>query len=82
MFFISALVPNGSVSLFLIDTFASHLMLPSSILQSLISEYSKSSRNFSIYNLASTLEEIQGLVTISISGTPALLKSSKVTLPL
>ena len=35
-----------------------------------------------IFTALKTLEEIQGLVTISISGTPALLKSSKVTLPL
>ena len=51
MFLISTLVPNFSV--LLIEILASHLMEPSSILQSLTPAYNKSSLKASRYKVAS-----------------------------
>ena len=69
---LSSLLPAG-----LILMFASQRMEPSSILQSETAIYWRILRSFCRKSLASSGERISGSVTISIRGTPARLKSTR-----
>ena len=77
MFLISTFVPSG-FPFSCNETLTSQRILPSSILTSLIPKYNKVSLNFSTYKTASSALSISGRLTISIRGTPALLKFNKV----
>ena len=73
IFFISTLVPNLSEPFSLIDTFTSHLIWPKSSLASLTLVYKNIFLKASKKDNASSTLCIQGSVTVSRSGTPALL---------
>ena len=73
MFFISTLVPSLSSSSFFIETLTSTLIWPRSALASLTSKYKNIFLSASQQAIASFEEPIQGSVTVSRSGTPALL---------
>ena len=80
MFFISVRVPKGDPGL-CTDTFTSALNEPSCILQSDTSIYSNIDFNFLRYLSTSSTPLKSGSETISINGTPALFKSTKVPPP-
>ena len=74
-FLVSVLVPKSFESIFLTETFASHLIEPSAIFPSEISRYLIMECIDFKYATASSGELISGSDTISIKGVPALFKS-------
>ena len=76
-FFISVRVPNSSAPTSRTDKLTSALIEPSCNLQSDAPKYWMIRRNFSRYAITSSAERISGSDTISISGTPERLKSTK-----
>ena len=80
IFFISVRVPNGVPGLWT-DTLTSALNEPSCILQSETSIYSSIDFNFLKYASTSSALLKSGSETISIKGTPALFKSTRLPPP-
>ena len=79
MFFSSALVPSFSAPCNRSDTLASQRSEPSSMLPSLIPKVRTRVRRARMYSAASSAERMSGSLTISTRGTPARLKSTKLT---
>ena len=73
MFLISTLVPSGSVPTGRIDTFASTRIDPSSIFTSETPIAWRTPRSSPTYARAWSALRMSGLLTISMSGTPARL---------
>ena len=79
MFFTSVRIPKGSVPRRRSETFASTRIWPFSISASETSIARSRSRSSSAYRRACSAVRISGSVTISMSGTPARLKSTRLT---
>ena len=77
MFLTSALVPYSFCPTGLMDTFASHLKDPCSMFPSHTPRYLRIALSFFMYSAASFGVLISGSETISMSGMPALLRSTK-----
>ena len=81
MFFNSVRVPNSLAPLRITETLASQRKLPSSRLPSFTPRYTSTSRSAFRYSPASSELRRSGSLTISISGTPARLRSTKLSPP-
>ena len=78
---ISTLTPNSSSPASRSDTLASQRKLPSSMLPSHTSRYSRIERRVLRYSPASPGSRMSGSLTISMSGTPARLRSTRLWSP-